>query len=211
MRIKAITKLIKKNSIVADIGSDHAILAIGLLKKHIANHVYNVEINVAPLHNTISNLTSAGLLQHTTNILADGLQTKEIKHQIDYCVISGMGGQNIIDILKHANKKIKINNYILVPNNNAPLLRKYLKSAKKRILFEEVICQNEYFYNLIMVNNEGLTISNEKDIYFGPYLLKHKTNSFKKMIKQRQNYIVKNKLDIVNTKLCDELKIIKSL
>jgi tRNA (adenine22-N1)-methyltransferase len=211
MRIKAITKLIKKNSIVVDIGSDHAILAISLLNKHIAKHVYNIEINTAPLQNTINNLTHAGLLQNTTNILADGLQTKEIKHSIDYCVISGMGGQNIIDILKRANKKIKISNYILVPNNNAPLLRKYLKSAKQHIAYETVIYQNKYFYNLMMINNAGLKIANAEDIYFGPYLLKHQSTAFKRMIQNRKKYIINNKLDKLNIKLRNELKIINNL
>jgi len=48
MRIKAIAKQIEQNSLVVDVGSDHAKLAVLLLNDHIARHVYNIEKNYGP-------------------------------------------------------------------------------------------------------------------------------------------------------------------
>jgi tRNA (adenine22-N1)-methyltransferase len=151
MRIKAIVKLIKKNSVVIDVGSDHAILAITLLKEHIAKHVYNIELNKLPYENTINKLTKAGLIDKTTNILCDGLQTDSIKSKIDYCVISGMGARNIIDILESANKSIKIKHYIFIPHRNPELLKSYLIQHKFKIEHEENIEQHGYSYTLLEI------------------------------------------------------------
>jgi tRNA (adenine22-N1)-methyltransferase len=151
MRIKAVTRLIEKDSVVVDIGSDHALLAINLLKNGIAKHVYNIELNKLPYENTIKNLTDAGVIDKTTNILADGLQTKLIKSEIDYCVISGIGAHNIINILENANKSIKIKNYIFVPHSNPNLLKNYLIEHNFRIKHEENINQRGYSYILMLV------------------------------------------------------------
>jgi tRNA (adenine22-N1)-methyltransferase len=148
MRIKTIVKLIKKNSVVIDVGSDHAILAITLLKEHIAKYVYNIELNKMPYENTISKLTNAGLIDKTTNILCNGLQTDLINSKIDYCVISGMGARNIIDILESANKSIKIKHYIFVPHRNPDLLKSYLIQHKFKIQHEEIIQQHGYSYTV---------------------------------------------------------------
>jgi len=52
------------------------------------------------------------------------LHDLHINEKIDNCVIAGMGANNIIDILNNKNKQLQIKNFILVPNNDAYLVRK---------------------------------------------------------------------------------------
>ncbi|MDR2822975.1 MAG: class I SAM-dependent methyltransferase [Mycoplasmataceae bacterium] len=150
-RLGAISQLIKPQSVVADIGSDHAFLAIDLLTKREAQHVYNIEINALPYKNTINNLQKHALLDRTTNILGNGLQTNAITQLIDVCVISGMGGLNMIKILSEANPTIKIKQFILMPNNNVIRLRAYLVQNGYKVIYEENIIDRKRSYPLMQI------------------------------------------------------------
>jgi tRNA (adenine22-N1)-methyltransferase len=209
-RIDCIVDEIKTSGTVVDVGSDHAQLAIKLLKAEKAKHVYNIELNEQPYLTTIDNLNKNGLLTKTTNLLANGLQTSLISESIDYCVIAGMGSKNIVDILKNRNKKIKIKNFILVPNNHPDILRAYLKRQKLKIKYERIIREREYYYSLILCSKtDGLIIKNKREIYFGPFNLKHPTLEFQEMYESRTRYIENNKLHLHNPKIYQELKLLK--
>lgn len=181
-RIRAISKRINnQEAIVIDVGSDHAYLAIELLKNHQAKFVYNIEINKHPLINTINNLQKASLINQTNNLLNDGLKNLDqiIKDPIDYLVISGMGAKNIITILKNKPKNLVIKNYIIVSNNHPEMIREYLKQNNLFISYEAILKQNEIFYFLIEFSNKFKTnISNDFDLYFGPYNLTQKLETF---------------------------------
>jgi tRNA (adenine22-N1)-methyltransferase len=194
-RINAIIKHIKPNSIVLDIGSDHALLSTSLNKHMHIKHIYNVEKNVGPLQKTINN-TSA--LHNVTNILANGLNFNINDKNIDYCVIAGMGGINIINIMNNANAN-KCQTFILQPSNNASDLRRFLANRGYFIVYEEIIEERGIYYDLMVVSkHEGMSITTPQDIYFGPYNLKHPSDNFYKMFNQQKQHIIKNKLDIVN-------------
>lgn len=210
MRINQIINLIKHNSVVIDVGSDHAKVAIKLLTNKIASFVYNIEINRGPLDNTINNLNKYHLLSKTQNILNDGLKNLKINQKINYCVIAGMGAKNIIDILSNKSKDLKIENFILVPNNNAWLLRKYLKDNKFKVIYEEIINESNHYYELIQVSlKKGLKIKTIEDEYFGPYNLKDKTKVFIEYQKNKLVHLSKNKNLTRNKNKLTELEILK--
>jgi tRNA (adenine22-N1)-methyltransferase len=209
-RIDIIIKQIKTSGRVIDVGSDHAQLAIRLLKKHQATHVYNVEVHKEPYQTTVRNLQSHGLLAQTTNILGDGLQTHKIDKPIKYCVIAGMGTKNIINILTRANQQIKIQEFILVPNNNAGDLRDFLMQNDYKFKFEQIIEERGYYYALMVVSKtKGLTIHNKFDSYYGPYNLKHPSKTFQQMHQQRKQHILKNALHTHNKHIQAELNLLE--
>ena len=209
MRINQIIRLIKPNSIVIDVGSDHAKVAIKLLTNKIATFVYNIEINQGPLDNTINSLEKYGLLDNAKNILNDGLKNLTIKEKINYCVIAGMGGKNIIDILTNKSKDLNIENFILVPNNNAQLLRKFLKDNKFKVVYEEIISESGHYYELIQTSlKKGLKIKTTEDEYFGPYNLKNETKLFVEYQKDKWEHLSKNKNLTRNKNKLAELKIL---
>jgi tRNA (adenine22-N1)-methyltransferase len=209
-RIDFIINQIQTKSIVVDVGSDHAKLAIKLLKTKKAIHVYNIELNRAPYLITINNLKKNGLLNQTTNLLGNGLQMDEINEPIDYCVISGMGSNNIIDILQHKSKKIHIKTFIFLPNNYPNILRKYLKEQNYKVRYEDVIKEGKYYYSLMVVSKkQGLMIKNKYQTYFGPYNLKYPTLTFQQMYQQRVDYIQNNKLHLHNQLINQELNLLK--
>lgn len=212
MRINKIVNLIKPNSIIIDVGSDHAKVAIKSLTNKVATFVYNIEINQAPLDNTINNLNKYDLLDKTNNILNDGLKGLKIKDTINYCIIAGMGGKNIVNILSNKSKQLQIDSYILVPNNNTYLLRTYLKDNGYKIQYEEIIKESNHYYELIQTSkHNGLKISSNEDCYFGSYNLKHQNKNFKEYHKNKLDHILNSKNYLVNKQKAKELELLKKV
>ena len=207
-RLDCIVSLINnKKAIVADIGSDHAFLAVKLLKNKKVKIVYNIEINQKPLETGIRNLKANFVYKNTVNVINDGLKNWKHTKSFDYVVISGMGGKNIVEILKNA--KVKIKNLILCPNNNVFMLRQYLSKHNWKFVFEAIVNESKYFYPVIYVSKtKGIKYSNNKDWYFGKLNLKKKDRNFVKMNNERLKYLKKNKIAKYNKKYALEVKLL---
>jgi tRNA (adenine22-N1)-methyltransferase len=210
-RFDSIIKLIKPESNVIDVGCDHCLLAINLIKKNIVKHIYNIDKNIKPLNSGINNLTKLNYLKYTTNILGDGLTTNKIKHKIDYCVIAGVGAKTIIEILTKRNKNIKINSFILIPNNNSDLLRGFLHKQNENIVYEEIIKENGYFYNLIQTKGKKKQKFSKIELFFSKFLLNNKNELFIEMLSKRFLFLKNNKLFDKNKKLRMEYEHLKKV
>ena len=213
-RINAIAKRIKKKEcIVADIGSDHAFLALTLLKTKNVGKIYNIEINEKPLNISINNTKRYIKTKKVINVLNDGLKKWQYDKHFDYVVISGMGGNNIINIIKNIDKAIQVDNFILVPNNGAASLRKFLSKQGWYFQYEQTILEHNYYYQLIHVSNhktaKSLLAKDKNDYYFGIYNLKHQSVNFNNMLKQRLKFIKNNSQAIkYNKSIKQEMELI---
>lgn len=151
-RIKQISNLIDKSQCVYDVGSDHALLAINLLKEKKTKQVVNIEKNWQPHNIGKANLAKNHLTTKTINVLNDGLKdiTKKIFIQPDYVVIAGMGAKSIIEILQTKDPKITKNaKYLLEANCDVEELRKYLAKNKWDIVFEDICIDRDKYYQII--------------------------------------------------------------
>jgi len=212
-RIDEIIKQItKKQCVVADIGSDHAFVALKLLEKDCVKIIYNVEINEIPLQNSINNTAPYLKTGKVKNVINDGLKDWKYEKHFDYVVISGMGGNNIINIIENMDKDIIVDHFILFPNNNADKLRSYLSSRGYYYEFEKVVLERNYFYQLIHVTKSktknSLTAKTKNDFYFGVYNLKNKDPIFEKMLSERLQYIKNSGAEKYNEKIREEIKIV---
>lgn len=169
-RIKQLSKLIEPCQCVYDVGSDHALLAINLLKDKKVKQVVNIEKNWLPHNTGKSNLAKNHLTTKTINVLNDGLKdiTNKVFVQPDYVVIAGMGGKNIIEILKSKDPKLnKQAKFLLEANCDNDELRKFL-ARKWEILFEEVCLDRNKFYQIICAKQSSKSVTiNNFDAYFG--------------------------------------------
>ena len=153
-RIKQICNLIDNCQCVYDVGSDHALLAINVLRSRKAKHVVNIEKNWLPHNAGKANLAKNHLTTKTTNVLNDGLKNicSKVFMQPNYVVIAGMGGKNIIEILNTRDSKLsKDTKYILEANCDVDELRKYLAKNKWDVLFEDICLDRTKFYQIICV------------------------------------------------------------
>lgn len=169
-KINAIGNFIEKCPCVYDVGSDHAHLAIFLLRNKLAKHVVNVEIKTQPLTNGIINLNKQHLIKQTSNIINDGLTniSKKTKKKPSYIVIAGMGGNNIIKILENKDKKLPKCYYLLQANSEFVLLRKWLVKNKWTFIKELTVYDHNHYYQIMLVKQSNKTTRlNPLSLYFG--------------------------------------------
>ena len=129
-RLLKIAEFIPVGSRVADIGTDHAVLPIHLVRSGLAESVIATDINKKPLQKAAENIDAAALSDYITLRLGDGLGCIA-PEEVDTVVIAGMGGELIADILDAA-PWLKSKNYrlILQPMSRSERLREYLQKNR---------------------------------------------------------------------------------
>lgn len=163
-RLEKITKFIPKNSIVGDIGTDHGYIPIYLIKNQIAKRVIASDISENSLNKTKENIKNYRMEEYIDPRLGDGLDVV-LPFEIDTIVIAGMGGLLIRDILdKDKDTTNSISHFILQPNIAAKELREYLYENNFTIIDEELVEEDNRFYEIIYAKKGKDFVT--KDIYY---------------------------------------------
>lgn len=174
-RLQAIANFIHHGDIVADIGSDHALLPLWLVKQG-HNYVFANENKKDSYARLVSELASSADGHKVEASLSDGIE--KLPEQINTVVIAGMGGQLIIDILgEHSDKLTNVTKLILAPQGNEGDLRKMISFIGYQIVDEEVVEENGKFYEIIVAHNVPCAVCGV-EVMFGPQNLRKKTATF---------------------------------
>ena len=124
---------------VADIGCDHAYLAIHLIENKLAKKVYACDINKGPLKTAQKNINLSGYADKIETILTDGLNEVD-KKEPDAVIICGMGGDLIAKIISNSNyTKERSPQLLLQPMTKARKLREYLLTNGYEITDEATV------------------------------------------------------------------------
>ena len=168
-RLKKIGDLVEANSFCLDVGCDHALLDIYLVKKNKNIKAVASDIAKGPLEHAKKNIEREKLTDEIETRLGPGIST--YKEGIDTIIISGMGGRNIIGILKNDSKILKkIKTLILSPNNYQSDVKKYCTKNGFYIENEEFVKDNHIIYQIIILKR-GKKKYTKKDYFFGPIFL----------------------------------------
>lgn len=195
-RLKSLVKYVNEEDKVIDIGCDHALLDIYLVKNNIVNNVLISDISKNALEQGIDNINKYNLESNIESRCGNGLEVLNEKDNIDTVIISGMGTNTILDILN--NKYLEnINKLIIQSNKDYDLLRSEVIKLGFKILEEEVIVDNDKLYiNIVFIrgNKEYTTL----ELKYGTSTMINKEVYYKYLI---------NKLDkIINSVSDDTLK-----
>lgn len=184
-RLLEIAKFVSKDSIVADIGTDHGYIPVYLIQKNISKKVIASDISPGSLDKTIEYINQLHLNDRIFPRLGDGLEIVK-PYEVDTVIIAGMGGVLISKILDD-NKEIcdTIEYFILQPMVASKELRKYLVSNGFMIVDESLAKEGRRFYEIILAKNGNDTI--KKDIYYeiGPKLIENNHPLLKEFIKHK--------------------------
>ena len=179
-RLLAIAEQIPKGSRVADIGTDHALLPIYLIKTGICDKVVAGDLNEGPLEAARRNVRAAGLNGMITLKLGDGLEI--IEQDTEVATIAGMGGATIKNIIEAAPKTGLLKKLVLQPMSDEGYLRLWLSEYGWRIIDEELICEDGRLYPIISAV-PGTELTAEKDIIsIGPRLFEKRHPLLKETI-----------------------------
>ena len=194
LRLEEIIKLVEKNSIVADIGTDHGIVPYELVKSAKAKKVIASDISEKSLDKLREKLDYLDEPEKIVLNVSDGLDNLN-EYQVDTIIISGMGGNLIVDILNKNLDIAKSANYLILgANNSLALLRKFLHENSFEIIEEVDLFENDKYYQIIKAKVGKQLFVNEYEYEFGKYLIDNKSEYLKKYINQQ----IENKNNILS-------------
>lgn len=168
-RLKKIGDLVEANSFCLDVGCDHALLDIYLVKQNKDIKAVASDIAEGPLTQAKNNIKREKLDGKIETRLGYGLRT--YTNDINTIIISGMGGRNMIGIFKDRPKVLKsVDTIILSPNNYQEDVKRYLTKNKFYISNEEFVKDGKFIYQIIIFK-KGKKKYTKKDYFFGPVFL----------------------------------------
>lgn len=184
-RLKLVASFVDDNSHVIDVGCDHALLSIFLAKTKNNIKVIASDVNEGPLEGARKNIKLYNLEDKIEIKLGDGIET--INKDTDTIIISGLGGETIIDILKDDLTRLEnIKTIILSPHSAIYETRKELTKLGYKIVDEIFIYDQNKPYNIIKFIKGKETYSDD-ELYFGPIILKNKNEYFYKYYRNLNN------------------------
>ena len=180
-RLLAVAKQVDKDARVADIGTDHGYLAVYLTINNISDYVIATDRAKGPLTSATQLVELLSLDTKIDTRLGDGLDVLS-PGEADTICIAGMGGMTMIDILRsHPEIVGSVKKLILQPQRGASKVRRYLMENGMRIICED-IAEDDGFYYVVIVAEQGEMELTEDEIAFGPYLLHNGHPLYKDML-----------------------------
>lgn len=214
-RLKTISNLINDESVILDVGCDHALLDIYTVLNKKKVKAYASDINELPLEQAKKNIKENNLEKKIQTLQMNGIESVPV--DVDTLVISGLGGVTINHILNNNKENLKnINTILLSPNNDFIKVRKNLKNIGYCIEKEYLLEDKKVIY-LILKLKKGKKYYSLKEIFFGPKLLETKDKTFHKYFKEeivRRNILLKllpKKYWLKKIKLKKEIKRIQKV
>ena len=198
-RLAAIAKLIKNGDIIADIGTDHALLPVFLLENGTCPHVIACDINEGPLAVARKNTHGVSGIELR---LGDGLSPISAG-EVDCAVIAGMGGEIIAQIIEKSDISKEIR-FILQPMSSVDDLRKFLSENGFFVTHESVVKDASRLYVIICAQYGGENGCYEDfELFIGK--LRGKTEYEREYIMSEYERIKKLCADIKNVERKKEL------
>lgn len=172
IRLESLVKHIKITDKVIDIGCDHALLDIHLVKNNFLKKMIVCDVHENALQAGIDNIEKNNLSHKIDARLGDGLSVLTDKDIVDTVLISGMGASTILKILSHPYTS-KINKLVLQSNNDHSELRKQLVEKGFFVKAEDFLIDNDKKY-INLVFERGNKTYTKEEIKYGPILIHNK-------------------------------------
>jgi tRNA (adenine22-N1)-methyltransferase len=176
-RLQTIARFCPKGARVADIGSDHALLASYLLVNDIASFVIAGELNEGPYQAARKQIHTLQARDRASVRKGNGLAVLT-PGEVDVICIAGMGGQLIASILEEGKEKLPgVRRLILQPNVGEELVRRWLMENGWQLMDETILEEDEIFYEILVAEPgnpfapyQGSDRTRDELLKMGPYL-----------------------------------------
>ena len=141
-----------KGKRMADIGTDHGLVPIFLIENKIVDYDIAADISKPSLQKAIDLAKEKN--KELDARLGDGMEVLNPEDGIETVVIAGMGGVLIGEILSASeiSKNVRL---ILQPMQGARELRKYLFENGYEIIDEDVVFEDDRYFEIIVAEYDG--------------------------------------------------------
>lgn len=150
-RLRTAAELCRKGTIVADVGTDHALLACYLAQNG-AREVIASDIREGPLEAARRTVEQTGV-KNVRVLLSDGLKAVDFAEDV---VICGMGGELIADIVEGCGFLTENTRFILQPMTKPDVLRRRLYSSGFEIIEERTAYEGSRGYAVMLVKHTSI-------------------------------------------------------
>lgn len=166
-RLSACAGFVRPGSAVADIGTDHALLPIWLVRSGVCPRAVACDINEGPIARARENIARCGLEDKIKTAVADGLAGISAGEASDI-VIAGMGGELIASILAPCGWIRDENvHLILQPMSHAERLRAFLGEEGFTLLDEQAVMDGRRVYAVMAAHYTGERVRDDVLEYGG--------------------------------------------
>ena len=170
-RLQSIAALVPSGSVVADVGCDHAYLAIALVESGLCPRCIATDVRPGPLARAERNVSAAGLADRISLRLGDGLSPLH-PAEADTVILAGMGGDTMEAILR-ASPWVEdgAHTLILQPQSHGETLRAYLNARGFAPEEERISTERSHVYVAFRARHTGEVSSDPLLPYASPALL----------------------------------------
>jgi tRNA (adenine22-N1)-methyltransferase len=188
-RLAAVAGHVPQGAVVADIGTDHAYLAIHLIGEGRASRVVAGDVNRGPYEAAQANVRSRGLEQSIDLRIGDGLKVLK-PGEVDVVVLAGLGGCTICNILDDGRPVLeRLKRLVIQPMRDIALVRRWLLENGWRIADEEMVCEDGHYYVVIVAEPGAEIIKDDFLLEVGPRLLEKRDPVLHDFLVQRLSEI----------------------
>lgn len=170
-RLERLASYVEKTDILGDIGTDHGYIPIYLLENNITDQIIASDLNQGPLDNAKEELSQRGLMKSIDLRLGGGLEPYT-PGEINTALIAGMGGTLIRTILEAGKEHLPyLKKLILQPMHGVVELRRFLLNHGYRIVDEDLIYENNIYYEIIVAKRGEAQTYDHINLEFGFFML----------------------------------------
>jgi tRNA (adenine22-N1)-methyltransferase len=170
-RLEALAELVPPGRPVADIGTDHALLAISLVQRARVPRAIASDVSPICLAKARAAVMAAGLTDRIDLRLGAGL-TVLSPGEVPVVVIAGMGAQTIAAILTEGDETARRTElFLLQPMQKASNLRRYLLAHGLRLTAEKLVWDCGRFYVIMSVVWGSMPAYSDELLEIGPLLV----------------------------------------
>ncbi|KGX93598.1 SAM-dependent methyltransferase [Pontibacillus halophilus JSM 076056 = DSM 19796] len=186
-RLKTVASYVEQGGVIADIGSDHAYLPCYICLQDETATAIAGEVNQGPYEAAKGEVERQELTARIQVRKGDGLQVLD-PNEATHITIAGMGGTLISSILENGKSSLAgVKRIITQPNVDAEDVRRWFRKEGYALIDETILEEDGRIYEVLVAEpgNPFAAYSEqeqeqEKELWFGPYLLKKRQPAFLK-------------------------------
>lgn len=163
-RLERVVSFVRPCASAADIGTDHALVPVELVRRGIVKKAIAMDVRPGPLSRAKEQISRAGLSDQIEPRLSDGLAALK-PQEAETVIIAGMGGELIIRILtvgRHMWDSVA--QWVLSPHSEVFKVRGWLLENGFSIEKEDMVCEDGKYYVLMDVKRAEAEAGAETEV-----------------------------------------------
>ena len=188
-RLETIIERMPDSGCLADVGCDHAYVAIEAVRRGRAARALACDVRKGPLQQAAEHILCAGLAGKIETRLSDGLE-QVAPGEADTVVVAGMGGPLMERILQ--GRLGDFAHFVLSPQSEIPHFRRFLLAEGMQIDEETMLIDEGKYYVILNVSQRADAAASdsmyvtEEDFLYGGRLLRRLDSVLKSFLEKEK-------------------------